>query len=76
MEKEVLGFALTLNRSLTPQDVCLILNIGNEKARQILQAMMLKKLLQSAGKGQQRVRCYQVNPLVLHEWEHRSSPML
>jgi hypothetical protein len=70
VEKEVLRFALSLDRPLTPQDVCDALSVKNAKARQILKTMLVKNLIQIAGKGSQRIRKYVVTAIALQQLEH------
>lgn len=65
IEKEVFRFALTLSRSLTPQDVCDVLSVEKQKARHILKDMLKKDLIQIAGKGTERIRTYRLTPAVL-----------
>ncbi|KRF18723.1 hypothetical protein ASG93_10515 [Paenibacillus sp. Soil787] len=65
IEKEVFRYALTLSRSLTPQDVCDVLHVEKQKARHILKDMLKKDLIQIAGKGTERIRTYRLTPAVL-----------
>lgn len=67
VEKEVIRYALSLNRPLTPQDVCEILSVKNAKARQILKTMLEKSLIQTVGKGSLRIRKYSVMASALQQ---------
>ncbi|WP_246302814.1 endonuclease domain-containing protein [Paenibacillus plantarum] len=58
VEKEVLRYAINLETLLTIQDVCQVLSIKEQKARRVLKVMLEKELLESAGKGTQRIKYY------------------
>ncbi|NQX61018.1 DNA-binding response regulator [Paenibacillus qinlingensis] len=58
VEKEVLRYAINLETPLTNQVVCGVLSIKEQKARQLLKIMHDKKLLESVGKGTQRIKYY------------------
>lgn len=58
MEKEILRYALNLETFLTIQDVCQVLSVKDQKARQLLKIMLEKKILESVGKGTQRIKYY------------------
>ncbi|CAH1214344.1 hypothetical protein PAECIP111891_04077 [Paenibacillus allorhizoplanae] len=58
VEKEVLRYAINLETLLTIQDVCQVLSIKEQKARRVLKVMLEKELLESVGKGTQRIKYY------------------
>ncbi|MDR6555539.1 DUF559 domain-containing protein [Paenibacillus qinlingensis] len=58
VEKEVLRHAIAIETPLTNQEVCQVLSIKEQKARQLLKVMHEKKLLESVGKGTQRIKYY------------------
>lgn len=68
VEKEVIRFALSLNRPLTPHDVCEILSIKKAKARQMLKTMLEKSLIQAVGNGSVRIRKYSVTASTLQQF--------
>lgn len=61
IEQEIVRYAFSLNRNLVVRDVCLLLQIGVDKAQMILQRMLTKGILLSGGRGTQRIRSYVVN---------------
>ncbi|MCQ6561624.1 DNA-binding response regulator [Paenibacillus mendelii] len=67
VETEVLRLALRLQRSLRPRDVCDLLQVNKKTAYLILRRMVEKQSLQPVGRGEQRVRCYSVNPIHINE---------
>jgi hypothetical protein len=67
VEKEVLRYAINLETSLTIQDVCQVLAIESQKARQLLKVMHEKNMLEPAGKGTQRIRCYRPTAEILQQ---------
>ncbi|MFD0692913.1 endonuclease domain-containing protein [Paenibacillus sp. GCM10027628] len=64
IEKEICRFTQTIDRFLTPRDVCEKFGFGQKKARRILLAMAEKRLLLPAGAGQKRIKCYKLHPAV------------
>lgn len=68
IEKEIIRFALTLEREIKPTDVQILLQIGIKKAQRTLKEMYEKSLLEPGGEGRSRIRCYKVNPHVMVSW--------
>jgi hypothetical protein len=61
IETEVLRLALRMDRFLRPGDICDLLQVQKDKARDILHSLLRKQYLLPAGRGVQRIRCYKVN---------------
>ncbi|MBP1989058.1 winged helix DNA-binding protein [Paenibacillus eucommiae] len=59
-EKDILRLGIKLKRDLTPKDICLKLNIEQQKARKLLRQLVDKGFLHSAGKGSSRSRFYKL----------------
>ncbi len=57
-EREVLRYALVLNRPLRPSDASYCLQLGPEATRLVLRKLMNKKLLKSLGGSKQRHHQY------------------
>jgi hypothetical protein len=62
MEIEILSLCLRLKRSMTPVDVCALLNIENQTARKMLHKLTEKNLLIPGGAGKKRIKCYRCAP--------------
>jgi hypothetical protein len=69
IEKEIIRFARVLGRAIKPADVQKQFMFGQRKAQQTLKGMSQKSLLEPAGVGHARVRCYRVTQHVLSSWE-------
>jgi predicted transcriptional regulator len=67
VEKEVLRYAISSENPLTTQDVCQVLAIESQKARQLLKVMYEKNMLEPAGKGTQRIRYYRPTDEILQQ---------
>lgn len=67
VEREILRYALNLNRKLQVKDVCHLLNVSVRKAQSILHKMLAKGILLPGGKGTQLIRVYIVNPHYINE---------
>jgi hypothetical protein len=52
------------SRSFTPKEVCDLLNIEKQKARNLLHRLLGSGILVSGGKGKERVYCYQITKKV------------
>jgi hypothetical protein len=57
-EREVLRYALRLNRPLRLKDACYCLQMGTKPARNVLIRLMEKKLIKPIGNGTQRHHMY------------------
>ncbi|WP_240415526.1 endonuclease domain-containing protein [Paenibacillus periandrae] len=60
-EKEIIRLAVRLHRLLTPKDVCIELDIEQQKARKLLHGLIEKGLLLPGGMGRKRIACYQLS---------------
>ncbi|MGO4498019.1 endonuclease domain-containing protein [Paenibacillus sp. 2RAB27] len=67
VEKEVLRYAINSDNPLTTQDVCQVLAIESQKARQLLKVMHVKNMLEPAGKGTKRIRYYRPTAEILQQ---------
>ncbi|MGZ9583318.1 DNA-binding response regulator [Paenibacillus marinisediminis] len=61
LEREVLRYALSLNRKIQPHDVCELLKVSIDKAYSILHSMLRNGSLLPGGKGEKRTKLYEVN---------------
>lgn len=59
-EKEIIRMAIRLNRSFIPQEVCILLNVKQEKARKLLRNLVDKNFLIPEGHGVERIRSYKL----------------
>lgn len=60
-EKEILRFATQTDRSFTPIDICLLLQVEKQKARKLLHGLMGRNILSPAGQGRKRIRFYRLS---------------
>lgn len=67
VEKEILRFALNSKNLVTTHDVCQVLAIEAQKARQLLKVMHEKNMLEPVGKGTQRIRYYRPTAEILQQ---------
>lgn len=63
-EEDILQHAIRLNRRFTPKDVCLQLDVEQQKARKLLHGLLEKGLLMPGGRGQRRIHSYQLSKTV------------
>ncbi|MDB5054835.1 MAG: hypothetical protein JWM44_2885 [Bacilli bacterium] len=63
-EKDILRLSLRLKQSITPKDVCTLLNIEQQKARKLLHALIEKQFLVPGGRGRQRLYCYKLSNVI------------
>lgn len=61
LEKEIIRYALQLDRPIRPINIEKLLQIGQKRTKTILLRMLSTKNLIKFGKGQHRKRCYLVN---------------
>jgi DNA-binding MarR family transcriptional regulator len=59
-EREVLRYALSLNRPIELEDACFCLRMGKSTSAKLLKALYHKSLIQSAGNGTQRIHTYEL----------------
>lgn len=64
VEREICRFAFTAGKTISPRDICDLLQFEAKKSRRILHEMLAKQLLVPAGDGQQRIKCYGLHPAV------------
>lgn len=59
-EREVIRYALRLNRPFRMADVCYCLNLAAEACRKVLRGLMDKGLIQAKGLGREKIRFYEL----------------
>ncbi|BFT74848.1 DUF559 domain-containing protein [Paenibacillus sp. P36] len=69
VEKEVIRFALNIDKAIKPNDVSALLDVGSRKSYQVLKAMTDKSLLKPAGSGRKCIRGYNLHEQAQAIWE-------
>lgn len=64
-EREILRYALKLNRPMRMSDACYCLQLGKDSARSVLRKLLDKKLIKPVGKGNKRFHEYILDPKVM-----------
>lgn len=67
MEKEIVKFGICCDPKLTPQKVCTLLGIEQQKSRKLLHALVEKGILLAGGDGKKRIFSYRVASKVTAE---------
>jgi len=57
-EREVIRYALRVNRAIQLQEVCGLLGLKKDAARKVLRQLADKQILKPSGSGKQKVRAY------------------
>lgn len=67
-EREIIRMALRSNRKVKPSDVCIALDVEQQKARTLLQSLLSRGILIPGGRGKQRMYVYLLSHSITAEF--------
>ncbi|MFC5402162.1 DNA-binding response regulator [Cohnella soli] len=68
-ERDIIRLTLRIRQTVSPADVCKLLDVEAQKARKLLRGLVAKGVFVAAGAGQQRIHAYRLSQTVqLEDW--------